>query len=588
MNARTGRIAAGLSAVVLLAATPAAAKDYGRVAPSQPEAHMPGVIAPSKAVPTAPGKQSLPIIKGLHFVDSTARVEPNGVAIPGITAMADLPLLAGAKIRSRLAAFLDKPLRQGDLSRISNVVVAWYRAHDLPVVRVSFPQQDVTSGTIQAVVTVYRLGKVTVTGDKYFSGDVLKSEMQLKPGRKINVARLKRDLNRLDRNPFRSVDAVLERSKTPGRTDLALHVKDRSPLSVYAGYDNDGQPVTGRDEYSIGFNWGNLFGLDQQLSYRFTTSPDLWGSRDRGAGHSDAPRLMAHSLDYLAPLPRGDFLHLFGSYTQQVPDLGTNFDEVGHSLQLSLRYEKDLPDLGPMAQQFQVGFDYKRSDNNLAFGGTSVFASATDIDQFLLLYGGSMLDPYGQTAFTNRLVASPGHLSSGNTDQVFQASGVAGASASYVYDNLQVTRLFALPAAMRAIIRLGGQLASSELLPSEQLGLGGTGSVRGYDPRVANGSQGILASFELHAPVFHPLRHLGAAVHDNADLYAFFDLGRVSYRNAQQNLPRSTTLDSIGLGFNYTISHYLTARFDYGWQLAKAPGASSTSSFANIAVTLSY
>ncbi len=495
MSGRAGRLAACVSLAVLFAAAPAAAEDLGRITPSQPKAHMPGAIASPKAAPAkpaGPGKQLLPALKGLYFVDSTARIRPNGVAKPGITVMADLPLLTNAKIRTRLAAFLGKPLYQGDLSRISDAVVAWYRAHDLPVVSVTFPQQDITGGTVQAVVTVYRLGKVTVTGNRYFSGDMLKSEMQLKPGRRIAIARLKQDLNRLDRNPFRSVDAVLERSKAPGRTDLALHVQDRFPLRVYAGYDNDGQPVTGRDEYDIGFNWGNLFGLDQQLSYRFTTSPDLWRSRNRGAGHSNDPRFTAHSLDYLAPLPWGDFLHVFGAYSEQVPNLGPNFDEVGHSLQLGLRYERDLPDLGAMAQQFQVGFDYKRSDNNLAFGGTSVFANATDIEQFLLIYGGSIPDAYGQTAFTNRLVASPGNLSAGNTGRAFQASGVAGASASYVYDNLQLTRLFTLPGDMRGIVRLDGQLASGELLPSEQLGLGGIGSVRGYDPRIANGSLGHL------------------------------------------------------------------------------------------------
>ncbi len=97
-----------------------------------------------------------------------------------------------------------------------------------------------------------------------------------------------------------------------------------------------------------------------------------------------------------------------------------------------------------------------------------------------------------------------------------------------------------------------------------------------------------MASFELHAPAFHPLQRIGATVQDSADLYAFVDLGSVSYRNAQQNLPRSITLESVGLGLNYDISRRLKAHFDYGWQLAEAPGASGTSSFANVAITLAY
>jgi hemolysin activation/secretion protein len=264
---------------------------------------------------------------------------------------------------------------------------AGYRAHNLPVVDVAFPEQDINSGTVQGVVTVYRLGKVEVSGNHWFASDVLTDEMQVRPGDRLDFAELKDDLNRLNRNPFRSVHAILERSKTPGDTNVALHVKDRLPLRAFAGFDNDGLPSTGRDRYSAGLNWGNVFGLDQQFSYQFITSPDLWRSRKRGAGHSNDPRFTAHSASYLVPLPWGDTLNVFGTYVEQVPDLGPNFDQVGHSVQLSLRYERHLPAIGALSQQIQVGFDYKRTDNNLDFGGTAIFASSTNVEQFLVIYG---------------------------------------------------------------------------------------------------------------------------------------------------------------------------------------------------------
>jgi hemolysin activation/secretion protein len=412
--------------------------------------------------------------------------------------------------------------------------------------------------------------------------------MQLQPQDPIDFAILKSDLNRLSRNPFRSVNVVLERSQTVGDTDIALKVDDRLPLRVYASYDNDGLPVTGRDEYSAGFNWGNVFGLDHQLSYRFITSPDLWRNRDRGAGHSNDPRFTAHSLSYLAPLPWGDTLSLFGSYVQQVPDLGPNFDQVGHSLQLEARYQKDLPALGALAQQIQVGFDYKRSDSNLAFGGTGIYASATNVEQFLLIYDGTYNDGWGQTAVENQLVWSPGGMSDGNSTARFVASGVNGAKAGYVYDNLQVTRVTYLPWQLSSVIRLDGQIAGSELLPSEQLGAGGTGSVRGYDPRTANGSQGLLASLELRSPSYSPLTALGTGVADSGQLLAFFDSGFVSYLHGQTNLPRHATLQSIGFGARYGIGRYLDVSFDYGWQLKAAPGEPHPGNLANISITIAY
>lgn len=579
-------------ALTLLAASPAWAQDFNRVAPNQPKPQEPGTITPPAAEPAAPAvpdKLLLAELKGLRFVDNVQKIVRTGVQGSGVTAEGDdLALLNDPAIKDKLAAFLGKPLNATNLPQISQTILDWYRAHALPVVDVAFPEQDITGGTVQAVVTVYRLGEVKVEGNEWFSSDVLKSEMQLKSGEPIDFTVLKGDLNRLNRNPFRQVNAVLERGTAPGNTDIALKTQDRLPLRVYASYDNDGLPVTGRDQYSAGFNWGDVFGLDHQLSYRFITSQDLFQSRDRGAGHSDDPRFMAHSVSYTAPLAWGDEINAFGSYVQQVPNLGPNFDQVGHSLQFGLRYEKVLPMIDAVSQQLQVGFDYKRSDNNLAFGGTQIFASATNVEQFLLIYDATRPDDYGQTAVENQLVFSPGGMSHGNNTAVFVASGVTGASADYFYDNIQVTRLIALPEQMTSIVRLNAQIASSELLPSEQLGAGGYDSVRGYDPRTANGSQGLLASIELRSPTYHPLQESNAGVEDSAQFLVFYDAGFVADKVQQTALPKSASLQSAGFGVRYGISRYLDLRFDYGWQLTAPPGAAHAGNLADLSITVAY
>jgi hemolysin activation/secretion protein len=81
---------------------------------------------------------------------------------------------------------------------------------------------------------------------------------------------------------------------------------------------------------------------------------------------------------------------------------------------------------------------------------------------------------------------------------------------------------------------------------------------------------------------------LGASVDDSAQLLAFYDAGFVSYVHAQPSLPRSTTLQSTGVGARFGIGRYLDVRFDYGWQLRRAPGAAHTGNMAEIALTLSY
>ena len=578
-------------ALMVLALPPARAQDFDQVAPKQPVPAQPGGLVsgvpatPPATVPAGSGKQLLPQLKGLKLVSSLAQLQRSGVDSPGLQ-IESLPLLDDPDARARLEAFLDKPLAAGDLAKISQVLVEWYRGHNRPVVDVNFPEQDITSGTLQVLVTEYRLGKVRFEGNRYFSSELLAGEMRLEPGDPIDLDLLKTDLNTLNRNPFRSVNAVLQKSEVPGNTDLAMKTDDRFPLRGYLSFDNNGLPIAGRDRYSAGINWGNAFGLDQQLSYQFLTSPDLWRTRDRGPGLSNDPRFMAHSLTWLAPLPWGDTLSAFGSYVQQVPDLGPDLGQVGHNLQLSLRYQKILAPLGSLYQQVQFGFDHKRSDNNLAFGGTQVFNSATNIDQFLFIYDITRPDAWGQTVLENSAVFSPGGFSHANSTAAFLASGVQGVHDRYFYDTLQITRLTELPFGLTWLARATGQVANGELLPSEQLGAGGFDSVRGYNPRAASGSQGFLLSNELRSPSWGPLQEAGADVQDSGQLLVFHDYGTVGFENAQTNLAGHSELQSVGVGLRYGLGRYLDVRFDYGWQLERLPGAPKLGNLATISVTM--
>ncbi|HWD28582.1 MAG TPA: ShlB/FhaC/HecB family hemolysin secretion/activation protein [Rhizomicrobium sp.] len=577
-----------IAALLLFAALPAAAQDFGGVAPRQPAAPA-GAAAPqppAAAAAPAPAQnvELVAHLKGLTLEPSLARIVQGGAPTPGL--VIDVPFADDPDLRDILATFIGRPLWSADLPRISKIVTDFYRAHNRPVVSVSFPEQDISTGVVQAVVGESRTGRIKFKGNYYFGKGLLASELDLHRGDPIDFGVLSAGLNVLNRNPFRTVNVVLQKSSAPGTTDLAFTVDERFPLRLYAAFDNTGVAITGRDRYSAGFNWGNVLDLDQQLSYQFITSPDLWRRRDRGAGLSDAPRFTGHSASYTAPLPWGDLLNLFGSYVTQVPDLGPDFGQTGHSFQLGLRYQMPLWGSARFTQQLQFGFDHKRADNNLAFGGTAIFASATDTDQFALIYDGTLDDTLGQTGVENTLVYSPGDFSHGNSTAVFQASGVTGAHANYVYDNLRLTRLLFLPLHFSLMTRLDGQLASTELLPGEQIGAGGIDSVRGYEERSASGSDGYLASVELHGPTIAPLHDLGLRAIDRLQPLVFWDYGHVSFKNAQASGPKAAGLQSAGVGVRYTIGRYLDVRFDYGWQLEKVPVAGAVlGNLATVSVT---
>ncbi len=587
------RAGSAFAAALLLACMSAKAQDFGTIAPKQPQAAAPAPLSvpPDRdKSPAASTTQILARLKGLHFVASQGDVVKGGVGTEGVTASgAGLSLLRDPQFVDRLSArFIGKPVSMADLDAIAQMVRDAYRDRSLPLVDVTFPEQDVSTGTVQAVVTIYRLGRVNIGNNGRFSKDLVLSEMQLKPGDPLDLDRLREDLNRLGRNPFHPADVVLAKSATPGQTDLDLDLHARFPLRAYAAYDTDGEAITGRERYSIGINLSNLFGLDEQLSYQYMTSPDLWRDRNRGPGLSDDPRFTAHSLTFVSPLPWGDFINIFGAYSEMVPDLGPDFGQTGHDLEIGVHYIRDLEPIDAISHQLTLGFDFKRTDNNLAYGGVAISAHAVNVEQFSLTYDASRPDPWGQLALENALVASPGGLSDGNTTKAFAAYGTAGAHAGYVYDRLDLSRINVLAYGFSAYLHAEGQIASTELLPSEQIGAGGPDSVRGYDPRQVNGSNGVVGSFELRSPSFGVLSHVTDRAGDALQMLGFLDAGWVSYQHAQPFLPRSATLDSAGVGARYSIGRVIDARFDYGWQLEKAPGAKSLGNLATLSVTLSY
>jgi hemolysin activation/secretion protein len=468
----------------------------------------------------------------------------------------------------------------GDLDMIAQIVTGWYKDHDQPFMSVTIPPQNITGGAVQIVVSQYRIGAVKPEGNDWFSSDVLVRESGLAPGQTLTLNGLKDSVERLNANPFRSVNTVLQAGAEPGTTDVVLKTEDRLPLRLYAGFDNAGTANLGRGEWSVGVNWGNAFGLDQQIGYQFT--------------RAISTRFNAHSLNWSAPLPWNDRLVVFGSYEDERPDLGRDFGETGNSGQASLRYVHPLPRLTlaagvGLSQDIQVGYDFKSTNNNLEFGGQRVFANAVEVDQFPVIYDGTETDRYGQTVIENQLIFSPGGLTDGNSNAAFRAA-LAHSRADYVYDRVGITRTTFLPADFSLVSRVVGQVADGNLQSSEQLTAGGVSSVRGYYTDTAIGSEGVLVSQEIRAPAWSvaKLFNQKLPIEDQLQLGTFWDYGHVSQVDFVPDQVNSASLSSVGVDLHLTLDRYADLRFDVGWQLRAAPGSDDRGAFTDIAITAGF
>ncbi|MFM1961102.1 MAG: hypothetical protein RL588_2619 [Pseudomonadota bacterium] len=574
------------AAALALAGHAALAQNYPKVAPRLPETAEPAPVNMPKATEAARERRPqdadpvlLPVLKGLVFVDGPFKLKREGLAADAAGASGvdtgGLEDLEDPGFQALVAPYVGRPLRLSDLDEIREVARSWYIDRGKPFLDVTAPPQNVTSGVVQIVVTRYRLGEVTVTGAKHFSDKVVRRPLTLKSGEYLYLPRIEEELDRLNENPFLSVNAVFEPGKATGETDLILQASDRRPVRVYAGYDNRGFRQLGLDQMEVGVNWGNAFGAGHILSYQHT--------------RSFTGRFAAHSASGVFGVGPKDKLLVFGSYSTVRPRIADGFDNVGHSGQASARLSRALPPIGPVSGSVQAGYDFKFTDNNLEFAGVEIIDSKLEVHQFPITVLLNIPDSFGQTSIANDLVLSPGDLSDRNTDAAFDAL-VPGAKARYAYDRLSVTRTTRLPRNMTWVVRAAGQVASGNLPNSEQIGGGGSGSARGYYPDTAVGSSGVILNTELRFPPFSPSALIAPKrqVGDALQAGVFYDFVDIQQVDEVEGGSPPARLESVGFLLNYAAARSIDVAIDGGVQLRKGPNEMKKGGYVAVSFTMSF
>lgn len=549
-----------------LCATPVMAQSE-RLQPKKPEAASTATAPKADAAtagltgsPQDPG----PALKGVVIFGSREEIKEKGdVSADGVQVGpgSQLDLLRSAKFKADIQPLLDQPINTYNLGLLQRKIVLFYRKNNRPLVDVVLPaQESVGSGVIQIFILEGKLGKVEVEGNKHFKSELFTKNLRLREGDVIDSQELLSDLDWMNRNPGRHVDASFRRGEKLGESDVVLRVKDRYPLRGYVGYENNGPRFAGEDRVFAGFNWFNAFGLDHRLSYQFTADIDF-------------DLLKAHSVSYEIPLPWRHTLSFYGGYADSEADFNTAIlRQKGSSYQISGRYEIPLGRMGNFSHLVNFGLDFKRMDNQLEFNGFVPFpfgplGSELDIFQVAVQYRSECHDKWGSTALRLDTYWSPGDVTAANDDAAFRAYRGPNSDASYIYTRLTLERSTRLPADFSWVLRATGQLASQNIPTSEQLGIGGSIGARGYDEREANGDNGYLIVNELYSPNLPFLSMINKKAGDNLKLLAFFDMGQTQNIDLLVGEDPHIQLMSAGVGLRYQFRTNLSVRFDYGWQL---------------------
>jgi hemolysin activation/secretion protein len=380
------------------------------------------------------------------------------------------------------------------------------------------------------------------------------------------------DVAFMNQSPYRVTSVVLKAGKRPMTTDVILKTEEQRSIRIFAGGDNTGTRYSGNARCVGGINWGNVFGWDHRLSYQYSASPDFH-------------EFQSNTITYTAPIRRlHHTLTLFGGVSTVHPHLESLDDEVTHpstghwkgsgrSAQGSFRYEIPLRAAwhGEM-ERIVLGGDYKHFNNTLDFVSTNTLPVIAKMVNLTQLVGGYM---YAKAAGGNRVAMdctlfwAPGSDLGASSDATFSALR-ENAENHYLFGRFSLGDTYRWKGGTELSILFRLQAASGALLPSEQIGLGGFSTVRGYEERIFNSDDSLVVNAELHTPSISLLRSLGRKRgKDRLYFLIFADYAHGWNYGSSFNAARTASLSGVGPGLRYHIGDYLTLRFDYGFKLVK-------------------
>lgn len=460
-------------------------------------------------------------------------------------------LLSTAELGSLLSPYEGKDRDFADVQHALEALQRAYAKHGFTLVRVTLPEQELDHGVVRLRVVEGRIRRVSVEGNRFFdAANIRRSVPGLREGETPDMARLSASLGQANENPAKKTTLELQGGEREGDVDARLRVVDEKPWTVALNVDNTGLPQTGRTLVGVVYQNANIAGLDQVLSLQYTTTAEKPNEvKVYGMGYHIPIYALGDSLDVYAnysDVNAGSVLA--GIFALQVSGKGT---VVG------TRYTHKFARLGIFESALGAGFDHKAYRSGEEFEGVELGNDVT-VHPLSLSYGGAWKATTATTAFNLTAVRNvPGgeHGTQGDFDRAR-----AGSTAGYTLARMVLEHDRTLPVDWQIRLVATGQYTRDALIPGEQFGAGGVGSVRGFLTREIAGDAGVSGNAELYTPNLCG-RYPGANAFCRA--LVFYDAARVSRNEVLPGEFEHATIASIGAGLRAALGRYAALQLDF-------------------------
>ncbi|MEM6837115.1 MAG: ShlB/FhaC/HecB family hemolysin secretion/activation protein [Cyanobacteria bacterium P01_C01_bin.120] len=445
------------------------------------------------------------------------------------------------------ADFTNRPITFSELFQARAAVTQLYVENGYTTSGAFIPPQTLDTGVVEIQVIEGRLEDILVSGQQRLDPGYISSRLGLAGAPPLNVDRLLEGLQLLQLDPLiDTISAELAAGVRPGTSILEVEITEADAVSAAITLDNGRSPSVGSFRRGAEFTHLNLGGLGDRFSVAYANTD--------GSNEVD--------FSYTLPVSPHNATLSFGA---------------GYSRSRVIEDPFDVLDIESDSYYYEVTYRHPVFQTPTEELALSLTASRRESESEFLGGFGSPIpfpslgaDDDGQTRISALRFAQ--EWTQRSPEQVLalrsQFSLGIGALGATVNESEPDSRFFSwrgqgqwvrlLAPDTLLVVRGDLQLTGDDLLPQEQIGLGGQQTVRGYRQDQLLTDSGLLASAEVRLPILR-VEDINGILH----IVPFVDFG-MGWNNGLRPNPDPNVLVSTGLGLQWEMNNNFFARLDWG------------------------
>jgi hemolysin activation/secretion protein len=422
--------------------------------------------------------------------------------------------------------FPDAMLNFADMQLLTDRITLTYKEQGYFLARCYIPKQDIKDGLLKLTVSEGILDNIQVTGNTYYADNLLKGFFKTdQPDYVINERHLEKGLLLVNNLPENETELMLTKGEKKGSVDIVLKNKDQPAHQFQLSYNNYGADILGKNRYSLSGQITDPFG-----------GMTLFVKGISGNNPSD---LFVGSANLDIPVNYHG-THIAFTFIKSNAQLGKEYEIFNIDGQTEM-YGADIKHPVVLRRGLRIhthlGIYHTFSettihnDKSAAPYKLNSVNAGIDLDMIDHYFGKTLGQFNYQVSFVDK---GPGIE---NTNEPLQKLSLSGSRIQQIKRYSQLA------------FRLNGQWSPEDLIPLDQMAIGGYESVRGHQPTAYLGDMGYNISLEWMFSPASEKKFFGQSLSNLIQGGIFVDHGWIRLNNEPEIGPQSKSLTGYGLGF---------------------------------------